>query len=544
MFWEIASAQDICPEVHYPVSEFATLAGKDWVHRVPRALAALGVGLYSPIACPRAAHVQLQSPPGNVVTLRTAKLRYRDKCRLTVPHTTPWHRHHGPHNPLPDNDDPWPAAVRECLNQCTHEHLHYCRREQGPTDQPGWRDALVNLFHTTGTREPRLRLVHPARPKQDAHTGPQVTSDGLHLHVGGYRRQGSLSSPTQCTAYHLPAALLYILRNVLADGEYQEPNADVAWPEPLRPRPHAPTPVLLVTTDDQCARATEQAQLRADWVIVQVGAGPPRPRGPPRGTTLLVATEVPHDPHMAVHTLEDVPEDTGHLVLHQRRGPAWLREHVTALRSWASTIAGAEVRLHDHPAIRPDDTRALNVDQLTPGHPEVPWHSADLNAGWLSPTGYYWIPEAWGHTSSDASGGGPCRHAICVALATDLTRMWAVAISGTVPDGEGVATSLPLQYGRRWIHTVDAEVILHLLLHADREQATGVPAGAAKVFNQMLLRWLQDSLHMRYNTPSTCFGLPEPPPTTATLCCTRRTGRPPRTPSCKTRRRVPATPNS
>ena len=87
-FWEIAGAHGICPEVHYPVPEFATLAGGDWVHRILRALAALGVGLYNPIACPRAAHVQLQSPPGNIVTLLTAKLRHRDTCRLTVPHTT------------------------------------------------------------------------------------------------------------------------------------------------------------------------------------------------------------------------------------------------------------------------------------------------------------------------------------------------------------------------------------------------------------------------------------------------------------------------
>ena len=176
---------------------------------------------------------------------------------------------------------------------------------------------------------------------------------------------------------------------------------------------------------------------------MQVGAGQPEPRGLPRGTALLVATGVPHDPHMAVHALEDRPEDTGHLVVHQRGGPAWLKEHVTALRSWASTVIGAEIRLHDHPAISPGDTRALSMDQLTHSHPDVRWHSTDLNAGWLSPTGYYWIPEAWGHTSSDASGGGPCKHATSVALTADITRTWAVAISGTVPDGEGVAASLP-----------------------------------------------------------------------------------------------------
>ena len=169
---------------------------------------------------------------------------------------------------------------------------------------------------------------------------------------------------------------------------------------------------------------------------------------------------------------------------------------MTALRSWANTIARAEVRLHNHPAVRSGDTRALSVDQLTPSHPDVRWYSADLKPGWLSRTGYYWIPQAWGHTSSDASGGGPCKHATSVALAPNLTCTWAVAISGTVPDREGVAASLPVQYGahRPWVHTVDAEVILHLLRHADRKPATGVPAGAAKVVNQMPLQWLRHDL--------------------------------------------------
>ena len=63
MFWVITGAHGICPEVHYPVREFATPAGGDWVNRIPRALAALKVGLYNPIKCPRAAHIQLQSSP-------------------------------------------------------------------------------------------------------------------------------------------------------------------------------------------------------------------------------------------------------------------------------------------------------------------------------------------------------------------------------------------------------------------------------------------------------------------------------------------------
>ena len=259
MFWEVAGAHCICPEVQYPVPEFATLAGGDWVNRVPRALATLGVGLYSPIECCRAAHVQLQSPPGNDVTLRTAKLRHPDTCRLTVPRTTPWHGYHGPQHSFQDIDDPWSAAVRECLNQCADEHLHYCRRKQGPTNHPRWRNALVNLFQATGTRYPRLRLLHPMWAKQDPHTSPRGNPDGLQFHVGGYRRQGNLSPKTQGAAYHQPVTLMYIPRDVLVDGEHQAPNADVAWIEPLRQQRHAPTSVLLVTTDDHCAQAAEQA---------------------------------------------------------------------------------------------------------------------------------------------------------------------------------------------------------------------------------------------------------------------------------------------
>ena len=254
-----------------------------------------------------------------------------------------------------------------------------------------------------------------------------------------------------------------------------------------------------MTTEDQCTQAKKQAQLQTEWEIVQLGAGQPRPRGLPHDTTLLVVTEVPHDPHMAVHALGDQPKDTGHLVVHQRAGPASLREHVMALRSSASTIAGAEVRIHGHPAVRPSDTRALSVDQLTPSHPDIRCHSAELNTRWLSPDGYYWILEASGHTSSDASGGGPCKHATSVALAADVTHTWAVAISGGVPNGEGVAASLPLQYGaqRPWVHTVDAGFILNLLRHADCKRATGIPADAANVVNQMPLRWLQDGLRAR-----------------------------------------------
>ena len=72
-------------------------------------------------------------------------------------------------------------------------------------------------------------------------------------------------------------------------------------------------------------------------------------------------------------------------------------------------------------------------------------------------------------------------------------------MSGTVPDGEGVAASPPVQYGTRrpWVHRVDDEVILHLRRHRDRERTTGIPASAARAVSQMPLRWLQDSPGVR-----------------------------------------------
>ena len=166
------------------------------------------------------------------------------------------------------------------------------------------------------------------------------------------------------------------------------------------------------------------------------------------------------------------------------------------------------------------------MDQLTPGHPDVRWHPAALNAGWLSPTGYYWIPEACSHTSFDASGGGPCRHADSVALAAIPTCTWAVAILGTVPDGEGMAASLPLQYGthRTWVHTVVAEVILHLLQHADRERATGVPRARQRRSTRCSCSGLRTARACAGTTSSTHSGLPGRSPTTETRCCTKRTG--------------------
>ena len=169
-----------------------------------------------------------------------------------------------------------------------------------------------------------------------------------------------------------------------------------------------------------------------------------------------------------------------------------------------ATVLGKHGRRTGDPAARPpgDQPRRHQGAERGPTDPQPPRRPVALHRpqrGVARPHRILLDPGGLGHTSSDASGGGPCKHATSVALAADLTRTWAVAISGTVPDGEGVAASLPLHYGahRPWVHTVDAEVILHLLRHADRERTTGIPAGAAKVVNQMPLRWLRDGLCAR-----------------------------------------------
>ena len=74
--------------MHKPVPEFASLAGGNWINRIPRTLAALGVGLYNSVVCSKAAHILLQSPRGNITTLRTARLRHWDTCRLTLRYVT------------------------------------------------------------------------------------------------------------------------------------------------------------------------------------------------------------------------------------------------------------------------------------------------------------------------------------------------------------------------------------------------------------------------------------------------------------------------
>ena len=86
------------------------------------------------------------------------------------------------------------------------------------------------------------------------------------------------------------------------------------------PAPPAPRADAVVVGDhERPMHPTDAASAAPGRVGNGAGGGrPAQPRGLPCGTALLVATGVPHDPHMAVHALEDQLEDTGHMVVHQR----------------------------------------------------------------------------------------------------------------------------------------------------------------------------------------------------------------------------------
>ena len=67
---------------------------------------------------------------------------------------------------------PSPTTTTRDPQQCGNASISARMNTSGTADArriprttPGWRDALVHLFHTTGTRNPRLRLVHPTSAK-------------------------------------------------------------------------------------------------------------------------------------------------------------------------------------------------------------------------------------------------------------------------------------------------------------------------------------------------------------------------------------------
>ena len=119
-----------------------------------------------------------------------------------------------------------------------------------------------------------------------------MTPDGLHLHLGGYGRKVNPTPPTRGVADHQPTSLMYIFCDLFVDVQHQEPNANLAWPEPLQPRHDAPTPVWLVTTDNQCAKAVEHAPLSNEWGVVLVAAGQRVPQGLRRDPAVIEASRV------------------------------------------------------------------------------------------------------------------------------------------------------------------------------------------------------------------------------------------------------------
>ena len=159
--------------------------------------------------------------------------------------------------------------------------------------------------------------------------------------------------------------------------------------------------------------------------------------------------------------------------------------------------------------------RHSGTDPLPPRRPVA---LRGTQCGMAQPHKYHWILEAWGHTFSKASGGGPCRQATNIALGADLSRMWVLAIPGTVPDGEGLAASIPPLYGIHglWVHTVDAQVILHLLQHADCKRTRGVPRAQRRRSTRWPCSGFRTACACANDTLSTHSGLPGPHPTTAT----------------------------
>ena len=98
MFWEIAGAHGICPEVNYPVPELATLAGGHWVHIIPWAVAAWRWGSTTPSRAPgqpmssysppRAATSRCAPPSRGIATSAASQCHTRRRGTGTMGRTT------------------------------------------------------------------------------------------------------------------------------------------------------------------------------------------------------------------------------------------------------------------------------------------------------------------------------------------------------------------------------------------------------------------------------------------------------------------------
>ena len=278
-----------------------------------------------------------------------------------------------------------------------------------------------------------MRLVHPTGAQHDVHTGRQMTPDGLHLHLGGYGRKVNPAPPGRGVVYHQPTALMYIFCDLFVGVHHQEPKANLAWPEPLQPRHHVPTPVWLVTTDDQFAKAMEHAPLSDEWGVVLVGAGRPVPRGLRRNPAVIVASRVPHDQHMACHNLHDLGVAAGAL-----DGTPVLGKYLYQGRGPIPRPPNPQCKQHAGP-------------WREPAGPQPPRHPVAAHAtqrGMVEAQQILLEPGGLAPNVCRRLGRGEARRQTTeVALPAIISRTWAVALRGTIPVAEGVAASLPLPCG-------------------------------------------------------------------------------------------------
>ena len=162
--------------------------------------------------------------------------------------------------------------------------------------------ALVRHFYTTGMRDPRQRLVHRTRARQDGHIGPRLMQDGLSLHVGGSCPKGWQNIRWRHS--------MYLLCDILVNGAHQAPNTDVAWSDTRCPGPRCPHRCGCRQKTSSAFRGGTSTALE-QLGGVEVAAGQSLPRGVPQGATQLLTTAVPHYPHMALHTVDGQSEGGG-----------------------------------------------------------------------------------------------------------------------------------------------------------------------------------------------------------------------------------------
>ena len=222
-------------------------------------------------------------------------------------------------------------------------------------------------------------------------------------------------------------------------------------------------------------------------------------------------------------------------------GPAWLKEHVTAPRSWASTIARAEIRLHD---LRDQPGPHQGAERGPTDPPATP------KSGGTPPTSTRGGSAPTGTTGSWRPGATP----LPTRLGADPANTPLASLSPPTSPARGRwpsrAPCLTEGGGRLPPPTIRHPTTMGP--HGGRRSHPTPPASGLRGSPLARRRW---STRCPYSgsgtacaregqTPGTRSGTSEPPRATVTPYCTRRTGRRPRTPSRSTRPRTLATPNS